>query len=152
MTAKQGQVPRISGVSMFRTMRVLGTVLLATALVAAACGDDDDNGETTATATTKPQATSGGGGGVPAALTTVKVQDNKFTPGSLQIPVGATVTWDWTGSAARHSVKGTFDGQPVESPALSGTGVYLFAFQKAGVFEYECGVHGAAMKGVVTIQ
>jgi plastocyanin len=137
---------------MFRTMRAFGVLLLATALVGAACGDDDDNGGTTTTASAKPQATTGGGGGIPAALTTVKVQDNKFTPGALQIPVGATVTWDWTGSAARHSVKGTFDGQPVESPTLSGGGVYLFAFQKAGIFEYECGVHGAAMKGVVTIQ
>lgn len=137
---------------MFRTMRVLGVVVLATALVGAACGDDDDGGKAAPTATAKPAATTGGGGGVPAALTTVKVQDNKFTPGALQVPVGATVTWDWTGSTARHSVKGTFDGQPVESPTLSGTGVYLFAFQKAGKFEYECGVHGAAMKGVVTIQ
>ena len=136
---------------MFRTMRAFGVLLLATVLVGAACGDDDDNG-VAATVTTRPQATTGGGGGLPAALTTVKVQDNKFTPGALQIPVGATVTWYWTGSAARHSVKGTFDGQPVESPTLSGGGVYLFAFQKAGVFEYECGVHGAAMKGVVTIQ
>ncbi len=134
-------------------MCAFGVVLLATAFLAAACGDDDDGGGgSQPTATTRAAATTGGGGGVPAALTTVKVQDNKFTPGALQVPVGATVTWDWTGSAARHSVKGTFDGQAVESPTLSGTGVYLFAFQKAGVFEYECGVHGAAMKGVVTIQ
>ncbi len=118
------------------------------ALVTAGCGgsgDDDDTGPS-------PTATQAKAGGLPAALTTIKVQDNKFTPGSLQIPVGATVTWDWTGSSGRHSVKGNFDGQPVESPTLSGTGVFLFAFQKAGVFEYECGVHGAAMKGVVTIQ
>ena len=134
---------------MFRTVRVAGVLILAGTILLGACGDDDDGG---AAPTAKPASTTGGGGGIPATLTTVKVQDNKFTPGSLQIPVGATVTWDWTGSAARHSVKGTFDGQPVESPTLSGTGVYLFAFQKAGVFEYECGVHGAAMKGVVTIQ
>lgn len=132
---------------MFSLVRIFGVVLIATAVVASACGDDD----AAATPTAKAVATTAQGG-IPGALTTVKVQDNKFTPGALQVPVGATVTWDWTGSSARHSVKGTFDGQPVESPVLSGTGVYLFAFQKAGIFEYECGIHGAAMKGVVTIQ
>lgn len=133
---------------MFRPLQVFAAALLATTVIAAvACGDDDD---AATTPTVKPAGTANSG--IPAALTTVKVQDNKFMPGALQVPVGATVTWDWTGSAARHSVKGTFDGQPVESPALSGTGVYLFAFQKAGIFEYECGIHGAAMKGTITIQ
>jgi plastocyanin len=32
-----------------------------------------------------------------------------------------------------------------------GTGQYLFAFQKAGTFEYQCGVHGASMTGKITI-
>ena len=132
---------------MIRTVRLLGALFVTTALLMAACGDDD-NGSAASTAT-PPKASNSG---IPAALTTVKVQDNKFSPGALQIPVGATVTWDWTGSGNRHAVKGTFDGQQVESPVLSGTGVYLFAFQKAGVFEYECGIHGAAMKGTITIQ
>lgn len=133
---------------MSRAMLFLVVSTLSVGLFLAACGGDSKPAQPTATA--KP--TSAAAGGIPAALTTVKVQDNRFSPGSLQIPVGATVTWNWEGSTARHSVKGTFDGQPVESPVLSGTGVYLFAFQKAGIFEYECGIHGAAMKGTVTIQ
>ena len=133
---------------MSRAMLFLVAPALAAGLLLTACGGDSKPAEPTATA--KP--TGSAPGGIPAALTTVKVQDNRFSPGSLQIPVGATVTWNWEGSTARHSVKGTFDGQPVESPVLSGSGVYLFAFQKAGIFEYECGIHGAAMKGTVTIQ
>lgn len=130
-----------------RTIRWVVTVAMAVSMAAmAACGDSKDE-PAAATATTKPA----GSGGIPAALTTVTVSDNKFSPVALQIPVGATVTWNWTGSA-RHSVKGSFDGQDISSPTLSGTGVYLFAFQKAGIFEYECGVHGAAMKGTITIQ
>ncbi len=128
---------------MVTTIRLLGALLVATALLAAACGGDDD--AASATPTAKPA------GGIPPALTTIKVQDNKFTPSDLQVPLGVNITWDWTGSTNRHSVKGTFDGQPVESPVLSGTGVFLFAFQKSGTFEYECGIHGAAMKGSITI-
>ncbi|MEO8538302.1 MAG: hypothetical protein ABI577_01085 [bacterium] len=111
-----------------------------------ACGGSNDTSKTAS-----PAAATTSNGGIPAALTTVTISDNKFTPVALQIPVGATVTWNWTG-LARHSVKGTFDGQEVNSPTLSGTGVFLFAFQKAGIFEYECGIHGAAMKGTITIQ
>lgn len=112
-----------------------------------ACGDDDDDtggngGQPT---------TSGGGGGVPGNLTKVTVSDNKFTPVSLQVPVGATVTWEWTGSNP-HSVVGTFDGKGINSPRLTGTGQYLEAFQKAGTFNYQCGVHGEAMKGTIVIQ
>lgn len=127
-----------------RTIRWIVTA--ATAVSMAACGDSKDD-PAAATATAKPA----GSGGIPAALTTVTVSDNKFAPVGLQVPVGTTVTWTWTGSA-RHSVKGTFSGEEINSPTLSGTGVYLFAFQKAGVFEYECGVHGAGMKGTITIQ
>ena len=137
----------VSGVVMLRTISIIAATSLAAALLFTACGDDDDSPPAS---TTTSGATSQGG--IPARLTTVSIQDNKFSPGALQVPVGATVTWDWTGSKARHSVKGTFDGTPVESPILSGTGVFLFAFPKAGIFEYECGIHGASMKGVVTIQ
>lgn len=119
-------------------------VLVAVAGVLVACGDDDDGG---AASTGKPPTSAGG---VPGNLTKVTVSDNKFTPASLQVPVGATVTWEWTGSSP-HSVVGTFDGRQVQSPRLTGTGVYLEAFQKAGTFEYQCGVHGAAMSGKVTV-
>ena len=140
-----------------QVFRALGSIglaaLIASAALAAACGDDDDDdggdngGGTTSTATRPASGTSA----VPNNLTKVSVSDNKFTPSTLQVPVGATVTWEWSGSAP-HSVVGTFDGKEIKSPQLTGTGVYLEAFQKAGTFEYQCGVHGASMKGTVRIQ
>ena len=120
---------------------VAAAALIAVSLPLAACGDDDDDAGTTPTTS----------GGVPGNLTKVTISDNKFTPSNLQVPVGANVTWEWTGSNP-HSVTGKFDGQDVNSPRLSGTGVFLFAFPKAGTFEYQCGVHGSAMTGKVTIQ
>ena len=136
-----------------RPIRFLGTAALALMVVssalAAGCGDDDD--DTAATATRPAATTAGGASSVPNNLTKVTVSDNKFTPSNLQVPIGANVTWEWTGSNP-HSVVGTFDGKEIQSPKLTGTGVYLEAFQKAGTFEYQCGVHGAAMKGTITIK
>jgi plastocyanin len=136
-------------VSAARRVRALApAIFLAIAVLAAAafaaCGDDDDNTNTAPTA--RPTTNSG----APAKLTAITVSDNKFSPSDLQVPVGATVTWNWTGSNF-HSVVGKFEGEDVNSPRLMGTGQYLFAFQKAGTFEYQCGVHGASMTGKITI-
>ena len=123
--------------------------LLAASALLMACGDDDDNDEDSSgeSSTSAPTSSSG----APANLTKVTVSDNQFSPLSLQVPVGSNVTWEWSGSNP-HSVKGTFDGKQIQSPTLTGTGVYLEAFQKAGTFSYECGVHGAAMKGTIIVQ
>ncbi len=128
-----------------RRVRVFAVAMVTTALVGiAGCGDADDAAPTR-------QAEASAGRGLPAALTTVTLSDNKFSPIALQVPVGTTVTWKWTGKA-NHSVQGSFDEKAIASPVLSGAGTFAFAFQKAGIFHYECGIHGAAMKGTVTIQ
>ena len=45
----------------------------------------------------------GGGGGVtPVATTEVSVRDNFFTPASIMVAPGATVTWTWAGSDAHN--------------------------------------------------
>jgi plastocyanin len=117
-------------------------------LAFASCGDDADKSPTpTATAT----AASSSAGGLPANLTTITISDNEFTPVGLQVPVGANVTWQWTGNNP-HSVVGKFDDEEITSPRLESDGVFRFAFQHAGIFEYHCGVHGEAMSGKVTIQ
>ncbi len=124
----------------------LGTTLL----VGAGCGDDDDAPAATPT-TAAQDATPTESGGLPAALTTVRVVDNSYSPTGLQVPVGTEVTWTWEGSFP-HSVSGTFAGQPVDSGVLEGGGEFSFEFTSAGVFEYECSVHGAVMAGTVTVQ
>jgi len=124
----------------------LAAVALAS-LVLAGCGDDDDGDASP----TRPAGNATQPGGVPSNLTKIAVSDNKFTPGSLQVPVGANVIWEWSGTAP-HSVVGEFDGERIESPRLTGTGTFQHAFQKAGTFEYQCGVHGAAMTGTIRVQ
>ncbi len=119
--------------------------LLAAAVVLAfaglaACGDDDD-GDTTPTSE----------GGIPQGLTTIMVLDNRFLPVGLQVPVGTRVTWQWD-SDHNHSIVGNFYEQEVRSDEQSEKETFQFTFERAGVFEYQCGVHGAAMAGRVTLQ
>ena len=133
-------------------MRIRSAVLPLTAMavlsvaVLAGCGDDDDDDTETATsaATTAPS----GDGGEDA---TVTVEDNSFSPAEVTIGVNHEVIWEWSGSNP-HSVVGTFNGESVESPTLTGAGTFVFAFSEAGTFEYQCGIHGAGMSGTVTIE
>jgi adhesin/invasin len=94
----------------------------------------------TTTATTAPLA---------AAVT---VSNNTFTPGAVTIAVGGTVTWTWGAGAVTHNV--TF-APAAGVPANIGnttTGSFPRQFNSAGMFNYECGIHGAAMSGAVTVQ
>lgn len=142
---------------MIRTIR-FGTAcallgLSAIALAGAACGDDDDDdtdtpAHTATTAATRPAGASPTSGG--SAGPSVNVGDNVFAPASLTVKVGDKVTWTWAGSNP-HSVVGRFDGQAVTSQTQS-EGRFEFTFAKAGTFDYQCGVHGAAMSGKVVVQ
>ena len=117
--------------------------LLLAALVASltiACGDDDDAEIQHPTP-----------GGIPGTLRIIMVLDNRFLPVGLQVPVGTEVTWQWD-SRAEHSIVGKFDDKDVRSETQSGKETFKFAFEKAGVFEYQCGIHGASMSGTVTLQ
>src|SRR5215212_3240410 len=94
--------PTPSGVSMrSRLMLVPFAVLLA-------CGGSDS---------TSPGTTGGNnnGGGGPVATTAVQMKSFAFTPASIKVAPGATVTWT-NGDATQHNV--TFDGGAV---AASGT-------------------------------
>lgn len=135
---------------MIRTLLIVA--LGTTMLLGAACGDDDEGDAPEATATTGNAAeTPTQGGALPAALTTIRVVDNSYSPTGLQVPAGTTVTWSWEGSFP-HSVSGTFNGETIESGVLEAGGQFEFEFASAGVLEYECSVHGAAMAGTVTVQ
>ncbi len=88
---------------------------------------------------------------------TVQVTNNVFTPSSVTIAAGGTVTWDWPASATNpHNVspdgtEPTRSGNPVTGP-----NTYQYTFNTPGVYQYFCEVHGAAggigMSGTVTVQ
>jgi len=119
---------------MRRSMFICGAVLLATLSYGKAA-----NGEKLS-----PSA-------VPAAMPTameVKIDNFKFGPESLTVPVGATVTWT-NRDDIPHTVLST-DGV-FKSKVLDTDEKFSYTFTKAGTYDYFCSVH-PKMTGKVIVQ
>jgi plastocyanin len=75
---------------------------------------------------------------------------NTFSPTTVTIQVGQSVTWNWV--SGLHSV--VSDSTPeafAASPAQS-SGQFTVTFATAGSYPYHCGIHGAMMSGTVVVQ
>jgi plastocyanin len=89
-----------------------------------------------------PSGPAGGGN-------TVTVGNNFFSPASLSVAPGTTVTWTWADGAVSHNV--TFDDGGPNSPTQS-SGSFPRTFADPGSYPYHCTIHGAAvMAGTVTV-
>jgi plastocyanin len=127
----------------------LAAALAVTGSALASCGDDDDAAAPATAGTTAAASAPTTAGAAQAA--TVKVGDNTFS-GPVTVAKGGKVTWDWTGSNNPHSVVGTSANAKdlLKSGTFSGgKGTYEVSFTAAGTYDYQCGVHGAAMTGKV---
>ena len=87
---------------------------------------------------------SSGGGGTPTVAGQVNVIDNSFSPKTIDISVGDTVTWVWKGTV-KHNVTGPGFNGPTQK-----TGRYKHTFNSAGSFTYNCTIH-PGMKGTVKV-
>jgi plastocyanin len=79
----------------------------------------------------------------------VSIGDNFFSPSSVSIDVGDTVTWTWTGSNMHSTTSDDGQADSWDSGTKS-SGTFAHTFDTAGVFTYHCKVH-ASMKGTVTV-
>jgi len=76
----------------------------------------------------------------PMKTVSVSIGDNFFSPQSVTVNVGDTVTWTNNGNAVHNSVNsGTF---PWNSGTLSSGQSYSVTFMQAGTFSYSCTIHG----------
>jgi plastocyanin len=100
----------------------------------------------------------GGGGGGPVG--SVKVGSGiQFTSGHNgstnpavdTISVGATVTWNWTGSLP-HSVQSLGSAGFPSSGTMTGSGTYAVTFTAPGTYQYDCGIHGQLMTGTIVVR
>jgi plastocyanin len=73
---------------------------------------------------------------------------NVFSPATVTIAAGESVTWDWV--SGFHSI--VSDTQAFASSPGQASGQYTVMFPMAGTFPYHCGVHGAMMTGTVVVQ
>jgi len=89
------------------------------------------------------------GSNTPTATNAVTIQNFAFSPASITVKKGTTVTWTNKDSAA-HTVVET-DGQTGPSSSMLDTGKsYTFTYNTAGTFKYHCSIH-PDMTGTVTV-
>jgi plastocyanin len=106
-----------------RSRRILVVLvgLLAPVLALSACSTSD-------AATDGPTVDSGG--------PTVTIKDLAYTPKTLTVPAGATVTWVWQDGAIAHDVRG--DG--FRSKVIA-EGTFGHRFDQPGTYDYVCTLH-----------
>ena len=78
---------------------------------------------------------------------TVTVKNFKFTPSTVKIKKGQSVTWRFKDAPVPHNVKGS--GGIKSKPSIT-NGSYTKVFKKKGTFNYICTIH-PNMKGKVVV-
>jgi plastocyanin len=106
-----------------RPRRVLAALAGLLVLALSACGTSGATSTTTA-----PPADQVG--------PTVTIQDLAYTPETLTVQAGATVTWIWRDGAIAHDVK----GDDFRSQVIS-EGTFRHRFDQPGTYEYVCTLH-----------
>ena len=84
-----------------------------------------------------------------AAAKTVSIGDNFYSPATVTINVGDTVTWQNDG-AASHSA--TADDGSFDTGVFNGGQSRSETFSSAGTISYFCTVHGQAQSGKVVVR
>jgi plastocyanin len=115
--------------------------LLALFALATGCGSGSDSGGTgaapSASGTPAPSGTSGSSA-APSGGTMVEIKDFMFSPMSLTVPVGGTVTWKFDDST-QHTV--TADDKSFASTPMSNGQTFTHTFTTAGTVPYHCSIH-----------
>ncbi len=83
----------------------------------------------------------------PQGGTAVNISDFKFNPGTLTVPVGATVTW--TNQDEEPHTIAARDGS-FHSPGMDTHATYSFTFTTPGSYDYICSIH-PFMTGTVVV-
>jgi plastocyanin len=78
----------------------------------------------------------------------IVIQNFRFDPPTLSVPVGATVTWI-NHDEEIHSLVSPQGG--FSSPGLDSDQQFAFRFEKPGNYEYHCGLH-PQMTGTVIVR
>ncbi len=78
----------------------------------------------------------------------VSIGFNVFVPTELTVPVGTTVKWV-NNDGSNHNV---LFKDATKSGRLRHDATYARTFAAAGIYEYECAIHGAIMSGRIVVK
>ncbi len=85
-----------------------------------------------------------------AAANTVVIDNFTFTPQTLTVAAGTTVTWI-NRDDVPHTVTSAGEPRVLKSPVLDTDGTFTFTFSAPGQYAYFCGVH-PHMTGTVIVR
>jgi plastocyanin len=100
-----------------------------------------------------------GAAAAPAGAADVTISNFSFSPPSVSIALGETVTWHWAGPDTNHSVTSdpnqadSWDSDPMRAPLAADHppgDTFDYKFEKSGTFTYFCKVH-PSMQGTVKV-
>jgi plastocyanin len=80
----------------------------------------------------------------------VKIDNYSFSPGTLTVPVGTTVSWTNRDETV-HTVVAQDSGHTFKSGGLDTDDKFSFTFDKPGIYVYICTVH-PYMTGKIVVQ
>lgn len=118
-----------------KRIRILALGLLASGMLLFACSKDDDDDNP-----------GGGNNPPPGSGNNVTISGSSFSPATLTIQRGATVTWTNTDSNP-HTV--TANNNSFNSGTLNPNATFSFTFNTAGTFPYHCNFHSGMTGSVV---
>lgn len=75
---------------------------------------------------------------------------NAFSPSTVTIQAGQSVTWSWV--SGFHSVVSDSTPKAFADAPAQAAGQYNATFAAAGSYPYHCGIHGTMMSGTVVVQ
>jgi plastocyanin len=129
--------------------RVLAVAFTAAAIAVTGCGSDDSSSTDKEKPASSTPADTGGGGGSAGKAATANIQDFTFTPETVTVAAGGTVTFT-NKDSANHNV--VFDDKSIKGISnLRQDQSGKVTFAKAGDFSYVCSYH-PGMKGTVTVE
>jgi amicyanin len=105
------------------------------------------HGTAAAPAATSAATSSSAAPATPQAGNGVSINNFKFDPATITVPVGTTVTW--TNQDEEPHTIAAKDGS-FHSPGLDTHGSYSFTFSTPGTFDYICSIH-PFMTGTVVV-
>jgi plastocyanin len=86
--------------------------------------------------------------GTPAMSASVSIQNFAFSPATVRVLPGGTVTWTNMDSTPHTAtdVNGNFD-----SGSLNTSQTFKFTFPKAGTYTYHCSIHSMMANATVVV-
>lgn len=106
-----------------------------------------DNGDKSQTTSPEQASTSNPSTAEDSLATKVAIKDFAYSPATLTVKKGTTVTWT-NEDAAVHTVTSD-SGSELQSKSLSKGGTFSHTFSSIGTFDYHCAPHPSMKASVV---